>query len=50
MSLFKSIKIQDPKTGEIRILSPEEQEAMLEKGIMIDPKLIVKDEEKRNKK
>lgn len=36
MTIFKPIKIRDPKTGEERILTPEEQEELLEKGVIID--------------
>lgn len=36
MSLFKPIKIKDPQTGEERIVSSEEQESLLERGVFID--------------
>lgn len=32
MAIFKPQKIRDPRTGEERIVSPEEQELMLMKG------------------
>lgn len=34
--IFKPKKVIDPLTGEERILTPEEQEELLEKGIFID--------------
>lgn len=36
MPIFKPCKIIDPITGDERILSAEEQEDMLEKGIILD--------------
>lgn len=33
---FKPIKYTDPKTKEVIVISPEEQEQMLEKGIRIN--------------
>lgn len=36
MSFFQPRKIKDPVTGKERIVSPEEQLEMLEKGILFD--------------
>ena len=36
MGIFKPRKIVDPRTGKIRIISPEEQAEMLDKGILFD--------------
>lgn len=36
MALFKPRKIIDPFTGEERIVSPEEQEMMLMKGVLFN--------------
>lgn len=36
MSIFKPRKIKDPRTSEQRIVSPEEQELMLQKGVIFD--------------
>lgn len=36
MAIFKPIKIIDPFTGKERIVSPEEQEMMLMKGILFN--------------
>lgn len=35
--IFKPKKVKDPLTGKERVLSPEEQEELLEKGVFIDP-------------
>lgn len=45
MTIFKPIKVIDPFTGKKRVLSPEEQELMLEKGMLIDPSTVIKDDE-----
>jgi len=36
MFQFKSVKYTDPKTKKIITISEEEQEQMLEKGILLD--------------
>jgi hypothetical protein len=36
MGIFKARKIIDPRTGKERVISPEEQEVLLEKGIILD--------------
>jgi hypothetical protein len=33
--IFVPLTITDPLTGQVRVLSPEEQEAMLEQGILL---------------
>ncbi|MFC1721439.1 hypothetical protein ACFL0Z_00815 [Patescibacteria group bacterium] len=33
--IFKPVKMKDPLTGKERVVTPEEQEAMLEKGIFL---------------
>ena len=35
-SKFKPVKYTDPRTKKVRIISGEEQEQMLEKGILLD--------------
>ncbi len=48
MSFFRPRKIKDPISGEERIVSPEEQMEMLEKGIVFDvPSEVVDDEPTR---
>lgn len=36
MAIFKPVKIIDLLTGKERVVSPEEQEEMLDKGIFFD--------------
>lgn len=36
MAIFKARKIKDPHTGQERILTPEEQELLLQKGVLLD--------------
>ena len=36
MQIFRPKKIVDPRTGRERIVSPEEQSLLLEKGILLD--------------
>ncbi len=36
MAIFKPRKIIDPLTGKERIVSPEEQEALLLRGVLFD--------------
>ena len=36
MKAFEPKKIVDPRTGKERIMSPEEQMVLLQKGILID--------------
>ena len=45
--IFHPIKIIDPLTGEERVVTEEEQEEMLEKGMVIFP---VKEKKMENKK
>lgn len=40
-NIFKKLEVIDPLTGKKRILSAEEQERMLEKGILLSPKSII---------
>ena len=42
--IFKRLKVIDPLTGKKRTLSPQEQELMLQKGILISPKSIFQNE------
>jgi len=36
MNSIKSVKVKDPRTGQYRIISFEEQQEMLQKGIFLD--------------
>lgn len=41
--IFKQLKVIDPLTGRQRVLSSEEQELMLGKGLLLSPKSIIPD-------
>lgn len=44
---FRPRKIIDPKTGQERVVSVEEQMEMLKKGVLFDARLVEAPEEKK---
>lgn len=47
MAIFKPQRIIDPRTGEERIVSPEEQELMLMKGAFFNFPLVKNNDEEK---